>query len=129
MNWVRPVSLLLATEATRDLLTRPITIEAPLGTARGREVSAEVVGKVRVFDLLVIVLRAFASEAVPHPLGSVDPGRDLAEVEQWVVVGREHPWAERPGVRLEEWEDDGSPEFERVWARLEQQGDWPLWEL
>ena len=28
--------------------------------------------------------------------------RDLAEVEQWVVVGREHPWAERPGVRLEE---------------------------
>ncbi len=27
---------------------------------------------------------------------------DLAEVEQWVVVGREHPWAERPSVRLEE---------------------------
>lgn len=28
--------------------------------------------------------------------------RDLAEVEQWVVVGRDHPWAERPSVRLEE---------------------------
>jgi len=27
---------------------------------------------------------------------------DLVEVEQWVVVGRGHPWAERPSVRLEE---------------------------
>jgi hypothetical protein len=32
-----------------------------------------------------------------------------------------------PGVRLDEWEDDGSDTFDRLWQQLQQQ-DWPIWE-
>ena len=32
-----------------------------------------------------------------------------------------------PDVRLDEWEDDGSEKFDRIWTRL-QQTDWPVWE-
>lgn len=39
----RRLSLLLAAEATRDLPTRETTVETPLGTARGRELAADVV--------------------------------------------------------------------------------------
>ena len=31
------------------------------------------------------------------------------------------------GVRLDEREDDGSDEFDRIWNRLQAQ-DWPIWE-
>lgn len=51
------------------------------GTGSGKEVSAEILGKVRQTELLVLVVRAFEDEAVPHPLDSVDPRRDLAETE------------------------------------------------
>jgi len=33
-------------------------------------------------DALLVVVRAFASDAVPHPLGSLDPARDLARIEE-----------------------------------------------
>jgi GTP-binding protein YchF len=56
------------------------------GAGGARETSAEVLGKVRAFDLLAIVLRAFESDAVPHPLGSLDPARDLAEVESELLL-------------------------------------------
>jgi uracil phosphoribosyltransferase len=39
----RRVSLLLAAEATRDLPTRPATVQTPLALASGRELAAEVV--------------------------------------------------------------------------------------
>jgi GTP-binding protein YchF len=56
------------------------------GAGGAREVSAEVLGKVRAFDLLAIVLRAFENDAAPHPLGSLDPARDLAEVESELIL-------------------------------------------
>ena len=56
------------------------------GAGAAREISAEVLGKVRAFDLLAIVLRAFADDSVPHPLGTLDPARDLAEVESELVL-------------------------------------------
>jgi len=56
------------------------------GAGGAREISAEVLGKVRAFDLLVIVLRAFESGSVPHPLGSLDPARDLAEIESELIL-------------------------------------------
>jgi len=39
----RRISLLLAAEATRDLPSRPATVDTPLATAQGRELAAEVV--------------------------------------------------------------------------------------
>lgn len=56
------------------------------GAGGAREVDSEALGKVRAFDLLVIVLRAFDDAAAPHPLGSIDPARDLAEVESELVL-------------------------------------------
>jgi hypothetical protein len=38
--------------------------------------------ELRTMDALLVVVRAFASDAVPHPLGSVDPARDLARIEE-----------------------------------------------
>ena len=51
-----------------------------------RQISAELLGKVREYDLLMVVLRGFENAAVPHPLGSVDPERDLAEVQSEMLV-------------------------------------------
>ena len=33
-----------------------------------------------------------------------------------------------PGVRLDEWEDDGSEAFDRLFQRL-QEKDFPVWEV
>lgn len=49
------------------------------GGGAARTLDAELLAKVREFDALALVVRAFADPAVPHPLGGVDPGRDLAE--------------------------------------------------
>src|SRR5262249_9275950 len=37
--------------------------------------------KITTADLLLLVVRAFENEAVPHPKGSVDPIRDLNEFQ------------------------------------------------
>jgi GTP-binding protein YchF len=47
------------------------------GSHRGEGLGNRFLGHVREMDALLIVLRAFESQAVPHPEGSVDPGRDL----------------------------------------------------
>ncbi len=57
------------------------------GEKTARQTSAELLGKVRHFDLLLIVLRDFRNESVPHALGSVDPARDLSEVESELILG------------------------------------------
>jgi GTP-binding protein YchF len=41
----------------------------------------QLLGSLSTNDLLVHVVRAFADEAVPHPLESVDPGRDIAAMD------------------------------------------------
>lgn len=40
------------------------------------------VPELRTADELLVVLRGFEDEAVPHPLGSIDPLRDLARIEE-----------------------------------------------
>jgi len=57
------------------------------GEKGARRTSAELLGKVRNFDLLIVTLRAFRNDAVPHPLGSVDAARDLGEVESELLLG------------------------------------------
>ncbi len=52
-----------------------------LGSLRG-SLPAEVAEA----DLLVLVIRAFSDPAVPHPRGSVDPWRDLADARAELVL-------------------------------------------
>ncbi len=58
-------------------------VEPPvaLGSMRGA-LPSEVIDA----DLLVLVIRAFADSAVPHPRGSVDPWRDLADARAELVL-------------------------------------------
>jgi hypothetical protein len=54
----------------------------------------------RGIDLLVHVVRAFASDTVPHPEGSVDPGRDAKMLELELILA-DHGTVERRLERLE----------------------------
>ena len=51
--------------------------------------------------------------------------RNLQQAERLMKQGVDESFA--PDVRLDEWEDDGSEKFDRIWTRL-QQTDWPVWE-
>ncbi|HSL17566.1 MAG TPA: DUF933 domain-containing protein [Methylomirabilota bacterium] len=42
--------------------------------------------ELRTADALLVVLRAFESDAVPHPKGSVDPLRDLEHIEEEFIL-------------------------------------------
>ncbi len=51
--------------------------------------------------------------------------RSLQQAERLMKQGVDESFA--PGVRLDEREDDGSEEFDRIWNRLQEE-DWPVWE-
>ena len=51
------------------------------GETRDKELSPELLSYIGTADALLHVVRAFEHDDVPHPLGSVDPERDLAQVE------------------------------------------------
>jgi L-alanine-DL-glutamate epimerase-like enolase superfamily enzyme len=51
--------------------------------------------------------------------------RNLQQAENLMKQGVDEPFA--AGIRLDEREDDGSEEFDRIWKQLQQQ-DWPIWE-
>ena len=42
--------------------------------------------ELRNTDALMVVVRAFADEAIPHPMGSVDPLRDLHHIEEEFIL-------------------------------------------
>jgi len=51
--------------------------------------------------------------------------RNLQQAENLMKLGVDESSA--PGVRLGEWEDDGSTRFDSLWRRL-QEREWPIWE-
>ena len=51
--------------------------------------------------------------------------RNLQQAERLMKQGVDESYA--PGVRLDEWEDDGSDEFDSLFKRL-QKSDWPVWD-
>ena len=51
--------------------------------------------------------------------------QSLQQAERLMKQGVDESFA--AGVRLDEWEDDGSDEFDRLWNQL-QESDWPVWE-
>ena len=80
-----------AMEGSRKTTFAQATVSDVTGLISGekgvRHTSAELLGKVRQFDLLIVPLRAFRNEAAPHLFGSVDPERDMAEVESELLLG------------------------------------------
>ncbi len=61
-----------------DLPAPPASSEGRVGT---EELPAEHLARLRESDALLHVVRAFESATVPHPEGSVDPGRDLERLD------------------------------------------------
>lgn len=53
----------------------------PRDTQDGGAISAEVLGYLSTADALLQVVRCFDEPSVPHPLGSVDPVRDVASFD------------------------------------------------
>ncbi len=51
------------------------------GDTHEKELSPELLGSIGAADALLHVVRAFEDERVAHPLGSVDPERDRAQME------------------------------------------------
>ena len=51
--------------------------------------------------------------------------RNLQQAERLMKLGVDEAYAH--GVRLDEREDAGSEEFDRIWQQL-QEKDWPIWE-
>src|SRR3990172_7862012 len=51
------------------------------GHVGAEELPAEHLARLRDSDALIHVVRAWESEAHPHPSGSVDPGRDLEQLD------------------------------------------------
>lgn len=48
--------------------------------------SATALAMLREMDLIVEVIRAFTDETTPHPRGSIDPIRDLKDIEQELLL-------------------------------------------
>jgi len=57
--------------------------------------------ELRSADALMVVVRAFADDSVAHPMGSVDPLRDLRHIEEEFILERESRILERCLVVLE----------------------------
>jgi GTP-binding protein YchF len=66
-----------------------VDLPAPPTSPDGREpaeIPADVLARLRTADEFIHVVRAFDDPAVPHPLGSVDPRRDLEQLELEFVL-------------------------------------------
>lgn len=53
----------------------------PAGFGKGQGLGGTYLDALGKADVLLLALRAFAAPAVPHPSGSVDPGRDMETME------------------------------------------------
>ena len=110
-----------------DLILTPHAIQrgfmkVPEGSGLGVEVDEDAVQRYR-HTPDPKWLRHYS--VVTLPGGHEHYYRNLQQAERLMKLGVDESFA--PGVRLEEREDDGSEEFDRIWKRL-QETDWPIWE-
>jgi GTP-binding protein YchF len=83
------------------------------GIRKGEGAESLDLGKLRTVDALVHVVRAFEDAELPHPQGSVDPARDLANLELELILA-DHEVVERRLERLAQSQKRGlKPEEER----------------
>ena len=74
----KPKKIVQADVTYVDLPAPPASSEGRIGT---EELPAEHLGRLRDSDALLHVVRAFEDPSVPHPLGNVDPWRDLENLD------------------------------------------------
>ena len=74
----KPKKVIQADVTYVDLPAPPASSEGRIGT---EELPAEHLARLREADALVHVVRAFEDASHPHPAGSVDPGRDLEQLD------------------------------------------------
>jgi len=61
-------------------------IDVPgISAVHGRE-GALNIPELRTMDVLMVVVRAFTNDSVPHPLTTLDPVRDLARIDEELVL-------------------------------------------
>ena len=83
------------------------------GIRKGEGAESLDLAKLRTVDALVHVVRAFEDPELPHPHGSVDPARDLANLELELILA-DHEVVERRLERLAQSQKRGlKPEEER----------------
>jgi len=88
------------------------------GIRKGEGAESLDLGKLRTVDALVHVVRAFDDPELPHASGSVDPARDLIELELELILA-DHELVERRLERLAQSAKRGlKPEEEREKALL-----------
>jgi GTP-binding protein YchF len=61
-------------------------VDVPGIEGEHRSESSLNIPELRTMDALLVVLRAFTDDAVPHPLGSPDPLRDLERIEEELLL-------------------------------------------
>ena len=110
-----------------DLITEPHVMQrgfmkVPEGPGLGVELDEDAVARFRETPA-VDWPRHFSVVTLPGGLRHYY--RNLQQAERLMKRGVDEAFA--PGVRLDEREDDGSDEFDRLWNRLQEQ-DWPIWE-
>lgn len=74
----KPKKVVQADVTYVDLPAPPASSEGRIGT---EELPAEHLARLRDSDALLHVVRAFENPSVPHPAGSVDPWRDLEQLD------------------------------------------------
>src|SRR3954451_9096341 len=74
----RPKKIVQADVTYVDLPAPPASSEGRVGA---EELPAEHLARLRDSDALIHVVRAWDSAATPHPAGSVDPARDLEQLD------------------------------------------------
>lgn len=109
----RPKRLTYATVRFRDM---------PIACEEDGRLSPAGLGDVRKADAITVVLRAFVNESAPHPLGAVDPLRDLRAVLDSLVLA-DYEAAEKRLVRLEKEAKRESREYQVLKGVLERLGE------
>ena len=74
----KPKKIVQADVTYVDLPAPPASSEGRIGT---EELPAEHLARLRDSDALLHVIRAFEDPSVPHPAGTIDPGRDLEQLD------------------------------------------------
>jgi L-alanine-DL-glutamate epimerase-like enolase superfamily enzyme len=110
-----------------DLIAQPLDVQRgfmgiPEGPGLGVELDEDAVAR---YQTTQAVQWPRHVSIVELPGGVQHYYRNLQQAEDLMKQGVDESFA--PGVRLREWEDDGSESFERIWTEL-QKSSWPVWD-
>src|SRR5258705_388563 len=101
----KPKKIIQADVTYADLPAPPPSTEGHVGT---EELPADHLARLRDSDALLHVVRAFEDPANPHPAGSVDPARDLEQLDLEFLLA-DLSMAERRIERLKTSARHGNP--------------------